>query len=137
MSFSLNQLYSSIGITNQAVHQYAKRQKDFDAKVAQVVVEADELREDFPGFGVEKMYDILQPDFIGRDRFVETMMFLGYRLKLKKNYRRTIITSKLYYPNLIKGIQVNKPNTIWQSDITYIPIEGRHYYAVFIIDVYK
>ncbi|PHS00763.1 MAG: integrase [Leeuwenhoekiella sp.] len=136
MSFSLNQLYSSIGITKQAVHQYARRQKDFDAKVAQVVVEADELREDFPGCGVEKMYDILQPDFIGRDRFVETMMSLGYRLKLKKNYRRTTIASKLYYPNLIKGMQVNKPNTIWQSDITYIPIEGKHYYAVFIIDVY-
>lgn len=136
MSCSLNQLYSSIGITKQAVHQYARRQKDFDAKVAQVVVEADELREDFPGCGVEKMYDILQPDFIGRDRFVETMMSLGYRLKLKKNYRRTTIASKLYYPNLIKGMQVNKPNTIWQSDITYIPIEGKHYYAVFIIDVY-
>lgn len=136
MSFSLNQLYSSIGITKQAVHQYARRQKDFDAKVAQVVVEADELREDFPGCGVEKMYDILQPDFIGRDRFVETMMSLGYRLKFKKNYRRTTIASKLYYSNLIKGMQVNKPNTIWQSDITYIPIEGKHYYAVFIIDVY-
>lgn len=136
MSFSLNQLYNSIGITKQAVHQYARRQKDFDAKVAQVVVEADELREDFPGCGVEKMYDILQPDFIGRDRFIETMMSLGYRLKLKKNYRRTTIASKLYYPNLIKGMQVNKPNTIWQSDITYIPIEGKHYYAVFIIDVY-
>ena len=118
------------------MHQYARRQKDFDAKVAQVVVEADELRDDFPGCGVEKMYDILQPDFIGRDRFVETMMSLGYRLKFKKNYRRTTIASKLYYSNLIKGMQVNKPNTIWQSDITYIPIEGKHYYAVFIIDVY-
>ncbi len=136
MSYSLNQLYSSIGITKQAVHQYARCQKCFDAQVAQMVVEADELREDFPGCGVEKMYDILQPDFIGRDRFVETMMSLGYRLKLKKNYRRTTIASKLYYRNLIKGMQVNEPNTIWQSDITYIPIEGKHYYAIFIIDVY-
>ncbi|WP_410488998.1 DDE-type integrase/transposase/recombinase [Arenibacter sp. 6A1] len=25
---------------------------------------------------------------------------------------------------------------VWQSDITYIPIGDRHYYAFFIIDVY-
>jgi putative transposase len=25
---------------------------------------------------------------------------------------------------------------VWQSDITYIPVGGKHYYAVFIIDVY-
>ncbi len=136
MSFSLNLLYSVVGVTKQAVHQYAKRQAIFDHKIEQLVLEADDLREGFPGCGVEKMYDILQPDFIGRDRFVETMMSLGYRLKIKKNYKKTTIASKLYYPNLIKGMEVNSPNVIWQSDITYIPIDGKHYYAVFIIDVY-
>ncbi len=82
------------------------------------------------------MYYSLSPNFIGRDRFIEIMMSLGYRLKRKKNYKRTTIASKIYYPNLIKGMQVNTPNTIWQSDITYIPLGNRHYYAVFIIDVY-
>lgn len=136
MTYSLNQLYKTIGISKQAVSQYQKRQAVFDAKMQQLIVEADELRADHPGCGVEKMYYTLAPDFIGRDRFVETMMQLGYRLKRKKNYKRTTIASKIYYPNLIKGMQVNAPNTIWQSDITYIPIGNRHYYAVFIIDVY-
>ncbi len=136
MSYSLNQLYATIGISKQAVHRYEKRQRDFDRKVSVLVQEADVLRRDFPGCGVEKMYDILRPDFIGRDRFVETMMSLGYRLKARKNYKRTTIASKVYRPNLIKGMQVSAPSTIWQSDITYIPIRGKHYYAVFIIDVY-
>ncbi|MBP2834038.1 DDE-type integrase/transposase/recombinase, partial [Aquimarina sp. U1-2] len=136
MSYSLNSLYNVIGISKQAVHQYARRQAVFDDKVSSLIVEADELRRDFPGCGVEKMYDILKPGFIGRDRFVESMMSLGYRLKVKKNYRKTTIASKVYYPNLIKGMQVKAPSTIWQSDITYIPINGKHYYVVFIIDVY-
>jgi len=136
MSCSLNRLYAAIGITKQAVHQYNTRQLAFDKKVSQMILEADDLRKDFPGCGVEKMYDILKPEFIGRDRFVQTMMSLGYRLKIKKNYRKTTIASKIYYPNLIKGIRVSAPSTIWQSDITYIPIDTRHYYAVFIIDVY-
>lgn len=136
MSYSMNQLYSTIGISKQAVYQYAKRQSVFDKNIGQLILEADDLRKGFPGCGVEKMYDILSPNFIGRDRFVDTMMSLGYRLKIKKNYKKTTIASKIYYPNLIKGMKVNKPSTVWQSDITYIPINGKHYYAVFIIDVY-
>lgn len=136
MNCSMNALYDTIGISKQAVSQYAKRQDAFDLKMARLVMEADELRKEHPGCGVEKMYRTLRPDFIGRDRFVDTMMELGYRLKRKKNHRRTTIASKIYYPNLIKGMKVGAPSTIWQSDITYIPIGQKHFYAVFIIDVY-
>ncbi|WP_205334770.1 IS3 family transposase [Gelidibacter japonicus] len=132
----MNKLYTTIGISKQAVTQYDARQRIFDKKVGQMILEADELREDHPGCGVEKMYYTLKPDFIGRDRFIELMMELGYRLKRKKNYKRTTIASKIYYPNLIKGMEVDRPSMVWQSDITYIPIGNKHYYAVFIIDVY-
>ena len=132
----MNTLYTTIGISKQAVAQYDARQNIFDNKVSQMVLEADELREDHPGCGVEKIYYTLKPDFIGRDRFIETMMDLGYRLKRNKNYRKTTIASQIYYPNLIKGLQIDRPSMVWQSDITYIPIGSKHYYAVFIIDVY-
>ncbi len=132
----MNQLYKTIGISKQAVYQYAKRQAVFDNKVAGLVMEVDHLREDHPGCGVEKMYDTLRPDFMGRDRFVETFMELGYRLKRKKNFRRTTYSSGANYQNLIKGMKVNAPSVIWQSDITYIRVGEKFYYAVFIIDVY-
>lgn len=136
MSYSLNQLYRIIGISKQAVHQYARRQKVFDQQFSDLLIEADELRKAHPGCGVQKMYDTLKPDFIGRDRFIEEMMSLGYRLKRKKNYRKTTYPAQVYYPNLIGGLEVNSPNVVWQSDITYIEVGQRFYYAVFIIDVY-
>jgi putative transposase len=132
----MNQLYQTVGISKQAVYQYARRQAIFNKKIENLIIEADQLREDHPGCGVEKMYDTLRPDFIGRDRFVETFMELGYRLKRKKNFRRTTYSSDVYYPNLIKGMKVNAPSVIWQSDITYIRVGEKFYYAVFIIDVY-
>ena len=132
----MNKLYKTIGVSKQAVYQYAKRQLIFDTNVSNLVTEAEELRYEHPGCGVEKMYDTLKPDFIGRDRFVDTMMDLGFRVKRRRNYKRTTFSSKIYYPNLIKGMEVNRPSQIWQSDITYIPVGGKHYYAVFIIDVY-
>lgn len=136
MNYSLNQLYNAIGISKQAVHQYEKRQAVFDQKVVSLLAETEDLRKIHPGCGVEKMYATLRPDFIGRDRFVELFMGLGFRVKRKKNYRKTTIASKIYYPNLIKGMEVDKPSMIWQSDITYIDVNGKFYYAVFIIDVY-
>ncbi|MDT0691944.1 IS3 family transposase [Salegentibacter sp. F188] len=133
----MNKLYTSIGVSKQAVHQYARRQRIFDNQLMQLMEEADDLRREHPGCGVEKMYHILKPDFIGRDRFVETFMQLGYRLKRKKNYRRTTIAGKIYYPNQIKGLKINAPSMVWQSDITYYRVKDKFYYAVFIIDIYS
>lgn len=136
MSYSLNALYDQAGISKQAVAQYDQRQQLFDSLMLQLLLEADDLRQEHPGCGVEKMYGSLNPDFIGRDRFIETMMSLGYRLKRNKNYKRTTIAGVKFYPNLIKGLEVKGPSQVWQSDITYIPIGDRHCYATFIIDVY-
>lgn len=133
----MNKLYQSIGVSKQAVHQYVQRQTTFDQQLMQLMEEADDLRREHPGCGVEKMYHILKPDFIGRDRFVEAFMQLGYRLKRKKNYRRTTIAGKVYYSNQIKGLEINAPSMVWQSDITYYRVKEKFYYAVFIIDVYS
>ena len=132
----MNQLYQATGVSKQAVHQYASRQIVFDQKTRQLLQEVDDLRKEHPGCGVEKMYRTLRPDFIGRDRFIETFMDLGYRVRRVKNYRRTTYSGSIYYPNLIKGMEVRAPSVIWQSDITYIQVKDRFYYAVFIIDVY-
>lgn len=132
----MNQLYKVIGISKQAVNQYSKRQVVFDKNIQDLLLEAEYLRQEHPGCGVEKMYNTLKPNFIGRDKFIDLFMDLGFRIKKKKNYRRTTYASSIYYPNLIKGMNLNAPSVIWQSDITYIAVGDKFYYAVFIIDVY-
>lgn len=133
----MNQLYKAIGISKQAVHKRDRLQSEYDRKMIALIARADQLRTAHPGCGVEKMYYTLKPDFLGRDRFIEEFMSLGYRLKRKKNHRRTTIASLIYRPNLIKGMRIDAPCVVWQSDITYIPMGRNHYYAVFIIDVYS
>ncbi|MBP9151718.1 MAG: DDE-type integrase/transposase/recombinase [Flavobacteriales bacterium] len=132
----MNALYKSIGISKQAVYQQAARQTKFDRQLDVLIREADDLRREHPGCGVEKMYYSLSPDFIGRDNFIELFMELGYRIEHKKNYHRTTRSTSVYYPNLITGMLLNSPSQVWQSDITYICIGERHYYVVFIIDIY-
>jgi len=136
MTRPLNDLYRVLGLSKQSVHQYHQRQQVFDRKFTDLLIEVDELRAQHPGCGVEKMYHTLKPDFIGRDRFVEAFMQLGYRVKRMKNYHRTTTPTWLKYPNLIEGLVVQGKNTVWQSDITYFDLNGRFYYLVFIIDVF-
>lgn len=132
----MNALYKTVGISKQAVLKHSHKEKLFQEQLLQLIMEADELRKEHPGCGVEKMYDTLKPSFLGRDRFIEIFMHLGYRVKRYRNYQRTTIPSKIYYTNLIKGMIVDAPCVIWQSDITYIRVGTQFYYAVFIIDVY-
>lgn len=133
----MNQLYEMVGISKQAVWEYAKRQRVFEDRIQQLLVLVDELRENHPGCGVEKMYWTLLPDFIGRDRFVEILMDLGYRVWRPKNYTRTTIPASFQYDNLVEGMMITDINQVWQSDITFFRIRDQFYYMVFILDVYS
>jgi putative transposase len=132
----MNQLYKALNISKQAVSQYAKRDANFNHELMTLLVDVEHLRNEHPGCGLEKMYYTLKPSFLGRDRFIELFMDMGFRVKMHKNYRRTTHSVFNQYSNLIKGMKVDAPAMIWQSDITYIEVAGKFYYAVFLIDVY-
>jgi hypothetical protein len=136
MNLSLNQLYQIVGVSKQSVQQAKKRQRAFDKELALLVKQADEIKKVHPGCGVEKMYYTLKPRCMGRDKFCEVFMSLGYGVKPMKNYRRTTIRGNISYPNLIEGMEVTRPYQVIQSDITYFYLQERFYYIVFIIDVY-
>lgn len=95
------------------------------------------IREEHPGCGVEKLYKTLKPKYMGRDKFCEIFMELGYRVKTLRNYRRTTVPKHLNYSNLIEGMLVTLPYKVIQSDITYFEVNDKFYYIVFIIDVYS
>lgn len=112
------------------------RQNNFDMELIDLVKQVDSIREEHPGCGVEKMYRTLKPEYMGRDKFCDIFMGLGYGIRKVKNYRRTTISAHLNYPNLIEGMLVTAPYKVLQSDITYFELGNRFYYIVFIIDVY-
>lgn len=136
MSYSLNSLYRLVGVSKQAVYQSRKRQEQFDMEVQDLIRQVDIIRAEHPGCGVQKLYETLKPECMGRDKFCEIFMDLGYRVRQIKNYMRTTIPTWFKYPNLIEGMAVSRPYQVLQSDITYFYLGGKFYYLVFIIDVY-
>lgn len=132
----MNRLYRIIGTSRQAVHQYWQRSGLFTDKLAALSEEIDLYRERHPGCGLEKLYRTLKPRFIGRDRFISIFLELGYGLKQLKNPRKTTCSVASKYSDLIKGMTLNSPVSVWQSDIAYFWTGSKHCYLTFIIDVY-
>lgn len=132
----MNSVYRIGGVSKQALHKHNRSHQDWSGRLRELQLSVDELRQDHPGCGLEKLYDTLKPSWIGRDKFIQTFMDLGYRVSRPRRFTRTTIPAALRYPNLIEGLLVCDKNRVWQTDITYYELNGNFYYIVFIIDIY-
>ena len=41
------------------------------------------------------------------------------------------------FPYLLRGLKITRPNQVWSTDITYVPLQGGFVYLVAIIDWYS
>lgn len=44
---------------------------------------------------------------------------------------------KYFHPYLLRGLEITRPNQVWSTDISYIPMEGGFMYLYAVIDVYS
>lgn len=125
-------------ISRQAHHQAIRYVVSQSQKEVIYVGLMAQAREIHPGMGLRTMYDMLEPDGIGRDAFIALGLQEGYRLKVVENKTRTTYSIKSSrYSNLLGGKKFTDVNQLWSSDITYFDCLGRFYYLVFIMDVYS
>lgn len=134
----MNQLFSTLGISKQAFHQYHDRIK------ARLSIEADlriiimQIRKDHPTMGCRDLYHMIKPEGMGRDLFEEFCREEGFMSKKSKNYRRTTDSRGITrFDNLTINLILSSTNQLWVSDITYFEVCRRFYYLTFVQDVYS
>ncbi len=97
----------------------------------------DELHLEAPFYGSRKLAEQLRREGhdVGR-RHVRTLM---QRVGIEALYRkpRTSIPARgaQVYPYLLNGIVIERPNQVWASDISYLPMAHGFLYLVAILDV--
>lgn len=98
----------------------------------------EQCREIHPGMGLRTMYEMLNPEGIGRDAFIALGLQEGFRLKnVEKQTRTTYSVKSNRYCNLLGGVEFTDINELWSSDITYFFCLEQFFYIVFIMDVYS
>jgi putative transposase len=134
----MNDLYGYCQISKQAHYQALKRQEQL-ASIEKLVIDLIlQTRQIHPGMGLRTIYDLCQPDSIGRDGFIQIGMRQGLGALAVTSSRRTTFASPYSrYPNLLVGKVLTGRNQLWTSDLTYFDIDGQFYYIVFIVDVYS
>jgi len=112
------------------------RPRPVSAGALAIMRRIDELHLDYPFAGSRMLRDMLGREGvgIGRQR-VSTMM---KRMGIEAIYRRPN-TSKpaaghKIYPYLLRGLKVDRPNQVWATDITYIPMARGFVYLAAVVD---
>jgi len=137
LTFSLNKLYQSIGLSKQAFHQRMDRYLQERSIEEQILLLVYRVREDHPTMGLRDIYFKITPIGMGRDRFEILCKQSGLMVERTHNWQRTTDSSGVIrFDNLLIGLVINKPNQVWQSDITYFELNARFYYITFIIDAF-
>jgi transposase InsO family protein len=130
-------LYSFLGITRQAAFQAWERQRKQAVLADTLTKLVHDIRMDHPQIGLRKMYTMLEPLPIGRDKFELLMRDHGLSVHhVRRPWVTTHAQHVIYHPNLLSGLTINGIHQAWVTDLTYFRILDRFVYLVFILDVY-
>ena len=125
-------------ISRQAHYQAVQRGVQQEEKAVLYLRMMEQCREIHPGMGLRTMYEMLNPEGIGRDAFIALGLQEGFRLKnVEKQTRTTYSVKSNRYRNLLGGVEFTDINELWSSDITYFFCLEQFFYIVFIMDVYS
>lgn len=144
--FSLQTICDVFGKSRQAHYKLLKRDETLVLQHAIIIKEVKEIRKNMSQIGGRKLYHMLRSPLhqhgieIGRDKLFDVLADYGLLVKRKKR-RKPITTDSDHpfykYPNLIKEVEINSPNMVWVSDITYIRVAARFSYLSLITDAYS
>jgi len=102
----------------------------------EVMRRIDELYLEHPWMGSRTLSTMLttseQP--IGRDRVRRLMLTMGIVSLAPKPGTSKRQPRHPVYPYLLRGLTIDRPNQVWSTDITYVPMQKGFMYLIAIMD---
>lgn len=99
----------------------------------------DEIYLDYPYYGVRRIMAELQRRGygVGEKRVQRLMKLMGIEAMYPKPKTTVAAPEHKKYPYLLRGLDIVRPNQVWEMDITYIPMRHGFMYLAAIIDVFS
>jgi putative transposase len=94
----------------------------------------DELYLKRPYYGSRRMGNELS---VNRKRVQRLMRRMGLEAIYPKPRTTVRCPQHKIYPYLLRHLEIERPNQVWSTDITYIPLQGGYVYLTAVIDWYS
>ena len=131
------------GKSRQVYYRRKRREETLLLKAGIAVNLVQQIRRKLPRVGTRKLHYMLNMPLkginIGRDSLFRIMKANHMDIKPKRSYHVTTQSHHRFrkHKNLVEKININKPEQVWVSDITYIGSRGSHLYLALVTDAYS
>jgi len=125
-----------LGLPRSTSYHRPKPRSATDLRLMRVI---DELYLLYPFYGSRQMLRCLrrQGYTINRKRVRRLMLEMGLEaIYQKPNLSRANVQHRIY-PYLLRNLRVSRPNQVFATDVTYVPIQGGLIYLCAVIDWYS
>jgi putative transposase len=134
---SIKKQCKSLGLQRSNYYFKPKGESAFNQEVMRKI---DVKFLDCPFYGVKRMTKYLNMDLgyrIDDKRVRRLYHIMGLQTIYPKRNLSKMNLKDYKYPYLLKGLTIERPNQVWEADITYIPMFRGFMYKFAIIDVYS
>jgi len=131
------------GYDRQVYYRSISRVKHHQQRAEKVVSLVNSVRIRMPRLGAKKLYNILKSELkdlgVGRDKLIDILRANYLLIKPKRQYHVTTNSHHRFrkHKNLIEHTEVERPEQIWVSDITYIGDRENPQYLALVTDSYS
>ena len=96
----------------------------------------DEMHLDVPFAGSRMLRDLLAAEgrLLGRRRITSMMQKMAIKATYPKPNTSKPAPGHRIYPYLLRGLAIDRPNQVWATDITYIPMARGFVYLCAVMD---
>lgn len=133
---SLRRQAALVSVNRRRLTPVPRRMSEDDLELRRAI---DELHLSFPVFGSRRIAKVLtrrgMP--VGRDRVRRAMRDMGVFATYRRPRTSTKNPENPVYPYLLRKLLIDRPNQVWCSDITYIPMPRGFAYLTVVMDWYS
>jgi len=135
-SLSLVKQCQTLALARSGIYYQPRPESDTNLKLMRLI---DQIHLKRPFLGIRRIKDALHDmgHIINRKHVQRLMRKMGIQaIYPKPNLSKRNKQHKVY-PYLLRGLDINRPNQVWATDITYIPMDKGFVYLTVIMDWYS
>lgn len=138
----INKNHDKLTITRQAELLAVSRSNVYymprvDTEELRKLRALDQLYTKYPFYGSRRLRFALDDEYqilIGREQTQRLMRILGIEAIYPKHQTTITAPGHRIYPYLLRNLHIIRPNQVWSTDITYIPLNNSFCYLTVMMD---